>query len=127
MFAFCNPNADKKAEVRHFQHLIVRLMSLLHCAGLQSVACMDDEAFDIFDLEGIGEESIAHLNANKEEKTLIILQWIQKLVIQSMGSGIINVAPPVASRLFQQLGQGIGQLDRAKKISDIPFPFPYTQ
>merc|ERR1719408_149672 len=39
MFAFCNADPAKKAEVRQFQHLVVRLMSLLHCAGLQSVAC----------------------------------------------------------------------------------------
>ena len=30
-------------------------------------------------------------------------------------------------QVFQQLGQGVVKLAAAKKISDIPFPFPYTQ
>jgi len=127
LFAFCSNDPAKKGQVQHFQHLMVRLMSLLHCSGLQWIAQMDDEAFDVFDLEGIDEESIAHLVANKDEKHTIVLQWIQKHVIEGINSGVLSVAPPIASRIFQQLGQGVIQLSAAKKISDIPFPFPCTQ
>jgi len=127
MFAFCSVDPAKKAEVRHFQHLIVRLLSLLHCSGLQSVASMNDEAFDVFELESFSVESIQHLNDNREDKTLIVLQWLQKTAVSNIHSGVLQIAPPIASRIFQQLGQGVMQLSAAQKIANIPFPFPYTQ
>jgi len=127
MFAFCSTDPSKHESVVQFQHLIVRLMSLLHCAGLQSVATMKDEAFEVIDLEGLDDDSIAHLTNNPDDRTLIILQWIQKLVLEGMSAGVLPIAPPIASRLFQQLGQGVIQIAAAKKIADVPFPFPYTQ
>lgn len=127
MFAFCSTDPNKKTEVRQFQHLVVRLMSLLHCSGLQQVASMEDEAFVVFEMHGLNAESIQHLNDNKDEKALIVLQWIQKLVLKNMGTGVLPIPAPIASRVFQQLGQGVVKLAAAKKISDIPFPFPYTQ
>lgn len=128
IFAFCSRDPAKSAEVRRFQHLVARLLSLLHCSGLQSIAHMDDEGFQIFDLNGIDEESIAHLNEHKGgDSSLVVLQWIQKAVVASIDSGVLQVAPPIASRVFQQLGQGVIQLSAAQKISDVPFPFPYTQ
>lgn len=127
IFAFCSSDSSKKVDVLHFQHHIVRLMSLLHCSGLQQVASMADENFEVVEVEGLDAESIEHLNAAPEDRAVIVLQWVQKLVLQKMKEGVLDVSPPIASRVFQQLGQGVMQLAEAKKISEIPFPFPYTQ
>ena len=34
-------------------HTLIRFVSMLHCAGLQQVAEMDDESFEIIDNDGI--------------------------------------------------------------------------
>lgn len=88
---------------------------------------MNDEAFDVIDLMGIEVEKMEHLNANPETKCLILLQWIQRMIIKGLSTGVITVAPPIVSRIFQQLGNGYTSLIDAQKIADVPFPFPYAQ
>jgi len=40
---------------------------------------------------------------------------------------VIPIAPPIASRVFQELSNGIVNVQNAKKIREFPFPFPYAQ
>jgi hypothetical protein len=49
------------------------------------------------------------------------------LVVQNQRNGIINSPPPIVSRVFQELSRGIVNVQNAKKITEIPFPFPYAQ
>merc|ERR1719487_2578619 len=49
-FAFCSMKPEKADDVAQFQHLLARLMSLLHCSALQEVAMMTDENFDVIDV-----------------------------------------------------------------------------
>jgi len=44
-----------------------------------------------------------------------------------MQTGVITAAPPIVSRVFQDLSMGVVTVNNAKKISDTPFPFPYCQ
>lgn len=44
-----------------------------------------------------------------------------------MRDNILPVAPPILTRIFQQLGNGMVDFSNAEKITDIPFPFPYAQ
>jgi len=128
IIAFCSTDPKKAHEVAAFQHLVVRLMSLLHCSALQQVTMLDNEAFDVIDLVGVELEKIEHLAYNSDTKCLILLQWIQRLIIQATGpDNLIPAAPPIVSRIFQQLSNGYTNLIDAQKITDIPFPFPYAQ
>lgn len=127
VIAFCTNDPAMYTEVKAFQHAVVRLMSLLHCTALQQVAMMDDEAFDIIELVGIDLDKLQHLTANPDNKCLILLQWIQKMLVKGLVEGILTVPAPIMTRTFQQLGNGYTNLIDAQKITDIPFPFPYTQ
>merc|ERR1719387_3325387 len=57
----------------------------------------------------------------------VVLQWLQKLILEAEKNGTIKVAPPILSRVYNQLGNGIVNLNNARKISDFPIPFPLAQ
>jgi hypothetical protein len=42
-------------------------------------------------------------------------------------SKIIDISPPILSRVFNELGNGIVNLNNARKITDFPVPFPLAQ
>eukprot|EP00927_Polykrikos_kofoidii_P083347 TRINITY_DN8504_c0_g2_i1.p1 TRINITY_DN8504_c0_g2~~TRINITY_DN8504_c0_g2_i1.p1 ORF type:complete len:572 (+),score=90.86 TRINITY_DN8504_c0_g2_i1:62-1717(+) len=127
LFAFCSDKDEKRQEVKKFQALIVRLMSLLYCSALQQVAKMEDEDFEILDFTGVSPDSMDFWMSRSGERCEILLQWIQKLICANVGNGVITIAPPILSRVFQELSRGIVGVNNATKLSDILFPFPYAQ
>ena len=52
---------------------------------------------------------------------------IQKMVIEAVYSGTISAAPPIVSRAFQELSNGMVILNNVRKIKEIPFPFAFAQ
>merc|ERR1719486_130150 len=57
----------------------------------------------------------------------VITQWMQSSIVSHMNSGVLPVPPPILSRVFQELSNGIVFLSSAQKLMEIPFPFPYAQ
>ncbi|CAJ1404270.1 unnamed protein product [Effrenium voratum] len=112
--------------VVHFQHQLVRLYSLLYGCALQQVATMDDKNFELFILEGFEEGSLAFLQGS-HDRCEITLQWIQRLIVESDSKQILKIAPPILSRVFNELGNGIVNLNNARKITDFPIPFHLAQ
>ena len=52
-------------------------------------------------IDGISEDSLNYL-AEAPEKALVIMQWMQRLIVQSSEDGIITAPAPVLSRVFQE-------------------------
>eukprot|EP00657_Telonema_sp_P-1_P005202 TRINITY_DN22410_c0_g1_i1.p1 TRINITY_DN22410_c0_g1~~TRINITY_DN22410_c0_g1_i1.p1 ORF type:complete len:106 (-),score=32.37 TRINITY_DN22410_c0_g1_i1:135-452(-) len=52
---------------------------------------------------------------------------IVRLISHRQKEGGCAVPPPILSRVYQELSNGLLEFDQAKKVSDIPFPFPYAQ
>ncbi|CAJ1456823.1 unnamed protein product, partial [Effrenium voratum] len=96
LIAFCNAAPEKREEVVHFQHQLVRLYSLLYGCALQQVATMDDKNFELFILEGFEEGSLAFLQGS-HDRCEITLQWIQRGparmrgVVGWQGSWLLNL------------------------------------
>lgn len=127
LFSFCTDREDKMEEVKIFQHLIVRLMSLLFCSVIQDVARMEDEAFDVIDLSGVEPDKIRFLRANPNEKPEVLNHWIMRLVCEALNNKVIDQPPPIVGRVFQLMSQGMSTYHNAQKICMMPFPFPYAQ
>ena len=68
-------------------------------------------------------ESLATCNDRCE----ILAFVIQKMVIEAVYSGTISAAPPIVSRAFQELSNGMVILNNVRKIKEIPFPFAFAQ
>jgi len=126
LLAFCSADEEMVAEVNHFQHLLVRLVSMMFCACLQSICELDDGKLQILDVRGIDVSSLEYLG-EAQDKEVILMQWIQQLVVHGQRSKVLDIPAPILSRAFQDISQGHVLLEKVKNIRDVPFPFPYSQ
>lgn len=134
LIAFCKHSKAAREKVSHFQNTLVRLFSMLHAAALAEIEdCAGDEVSDyeafnfaLLDAEGIDEKSLLIIKASTA-KVELIFQWIQQLVVENIDTGVLSIPPPILSRSFQEIANGMVAFHDAMKISYIPFPFPYAQ
>jgi len=126
LLAFCNTSPDKVNEVTEFQHKLVRLVSLLYCAAIQQVSTMKDQNYELIDIKDFNQESLVFLGS-AHDRCEVCLQWIQRLIGEANDTQVIKVSPPILSRVYNQLGNGIVNLNNARKITDFPIPFPLAQ
>jgi hypothetical protein len=108
---------------------LARLMSCLHANALDFIA--GDEAYarqKCLGVAGLDQETLKLMNVCEDETLLYVLvQWIQQMILYNLGTGVIPTPPPIVSRVFQDLSQGVVTLNNVRKISETPFPFPYAQ
>jgi predicted membrane chloride channel (bestrophin family) len=126
LVAFCNTNGDKAAEVEIFHHQLIRLVSLLFCASLIQIADMKDERFEVieFGCFPLSDVNFLETSYNKSE---IIIHWIQRLILDNVRGDVISVPPPILNRVLSDFTTGSIKVDRARGLTDVPFPFPYAQ
>lgn len=127
--AFAQTSAKPLEEIKNFQGMIVRLTSLMHCFALQRVCEMEDENFEVVDLDGMNPELLKGLNKVDEvgKKVEIVFQWLQLIILQSTKNGMIDAPAPIVARSFAQMNSGMVEFQKMATITDTPFPFPYTQ
>lgn len=124
--SWCSTDADRTEEVKHFQTLLARLFSMLHCSGLQEVCDLSDDALEIIDLRGIETASLRYLET-ATDRCEVICNWIQRLITKSAEEGLLQAQPPVVQVSYQFLSRGMVSLSHAKTIAEVEFPFPYAQ
>lgn len=130
LVSFTHLSTKPKEEVSRFQHLIVRLFSMMICAALQSVCDMEDEEFDIIDASILDENSLRLLTnlANApHDKCEVLFHWIMRIVLQSQQNGLLAVSPPICTRAFQELSNGTLHFETMRCIAETQLPFPYSQ
>merc|ERR1719161_1503481 len=112
-------------------------MSLMHAAALIELEAgrhkhkpdhktRNHEKLEMIDADAIHHESLIFFGACGA-KIELCYHWIQRLMIRNIANGVINVPPPIVSRAFQELSNGVVKFHDASKIAEIPFPFPYAQ
>lgn len=126
LVAFCNAHSDKREDVAKFQQQLVRLFSLLYGCALTQVSEMEVNFFELINLDGMGAESLKFLQTCPD-KCEIALQWIQRLIVESEMNETLKIAPPILSRVYNELGNGIVNLNNARKIKEFPIPFALAQ
>lgn len=119
----------KPEEVKVFRHTIVRLMSLCHGSALEEIAETDQlRSLDVF---GIDHGTLRHLKECKRmygfNRVECLLHLFQVLIMKSLEDGVLPIAPPILSRVYQTLSRGFVNQLNARKIADTRFPFPYAQ
>lgn len=124
--AVCNTDPARKQEVTEFQHRLIRLVSLLYCAAIEQVSTVKGQQYDLFGIGDFDQTTMMYL-AEAHDKCEVCLQWIQRLIGEANEHQVIKVAPPILSRVYNQLGNGIVNLNNARKITEFPIPFPLAQ
>lgn len=126
LIALCSMQPEKALEVMRFQHQLMRLMSMLYGAAVMQVNTMEEPSIDVIDLHGFDQEHLKYLE-ECHDRVEIVLQWIQKTVVLADSSQVISAAPPILTRVYNQLGTGMAILSSARKIGEFPIPFPVAQ
>mmetsp|Transcript_11993 Transcript_11993/g.27199 ORF Transcript_11993/g.27199 Transcript_11993/m.27199 type:complete len:436 (-) Transcript_11993:267-1574(-) len=129
--AFCAHSQCPEEMIDNFKHTMVRLFSMLHALALGEMEDTDGShiiAFNVelLDPDGIDPHSLRYLQ-EADCKVALLLQWMLVLIVKNIRTGVLSIPPPILSRVFQQIGNGMVALHHAIKISTIPFPFPYAQ
>merc|ERR1712159_855920 len=79
-------------------------------------------------IEGIDPDAVDTLNDEEvQDRVFLVFQWVQDTLIRRQKDGGLNVPPPICTRIFQELSNGMLGFNNALKIHDTPFPFPYVQ
>jgi len=115
-------------DIEMFKHKLVRLISLFHALCMEAVADMRDERFKVIDIESIQPQYICMLAGMRDrQKADLVYNWINALIVKSLDSGLLNVPPPILSRVFQEFEKAQVEYQTILQVVDVPFPFPFAQ
>ena len=81
-------------------------------------------------LGGVSDNEIAFLQKAKgaSAKVNLAWHWLSEFIIREQLAGSLgDVGPPIISRIFQFLSDGMVFYNHARKVMFIPFPFPHAQ
>jgi len=79
---------------------------------------------------GVSDAEIRFLQMAKGPyaKTQLCFNWLSEFIVREHLAGTLGeVGPPIISRVFQFLGDGMIYYNHARKIMFIPFPFGHAQ
>lgn len=128
LVTFAEMSKFDREQITKFQQRVVRLFSMLHATALAAVAKLEDERFEVMDVQAFDTRDLEFVMRKGEvEKVEVVYQWIQALTVQHMASGFLNVPPPILTRVFQELERGMTEFHELLMIMQIQFPFPYAQ
>jgi len=122
--------SSKQTAVMKFRHAIIRIMSLCHGSALEEISgnSIELESIDTF---GLDDQTLTHLQechmVYQFNKVEVMLHLLQSLITTALHDGVLQIPPPIASRVYQTISRGFVNLLNAKKIQDTKFPFPYVQ
>lgn len=121
----CTPD-----EKQGFLDVAVRLFSLLFGQCLAELEDVRDGVeqkalhFDLVDPHGLDANTLLMID-EAHDKPMCIYSRLLHLMLDANHRGVIAVAPPIFSRVFQEMDGGMGKYAEALKFKDAPFPMPF--
>ncbi|CAE7370844.1 unnamed protein product [Symbiodinium natans] len=123
--------ATKHEEVMQFRHTLVRLTSLMHGSALDEISGSKDDSYQTIDVMSLDSATLRILRDCKLKydwnKVCALQHMIQVLITHNLRIGVLDIPPPILSRVYQTLSRGFVNLLNAVKIKDTNFPFPWAQ
>lgn len=120
----------KPREVRQFRHTIVRLMSLVHGSAVEEIAGVEGR-METIDVCGLSTATLRHLKDCVEVQGFnnveVLVHLLKTLITNAHKAGVLDIPPPILSRVYQTISRGYVNLLNTKKITDTKFPFPFVQ
>eukprot|EP00439_Symbiodinium_sp_Y106_P072233 s1314_g13.t1 len=136
LIAYCEGSKLEDEEVQAFQHLLIRLASLLSAVCFAElmgggIAYEDPTVptkfmeYELIDFGGLDDDTRQFM-LDGQGSPEIIYQWIQIAICRANNMGTFGVPPPVLTRAYQDLGLSMIRFHQAQKIVEVPFPLPYV-
>lgn len=129
LFNFCKVSEATPEQIKKFQHIIVRLFSLLSALCLERLEFKSDDQAYGHTFEVIGwddlDEALQHKIMSAPATVEYVFQAIERLMVDSVKSKLVTIAPPIMNRTFTELGKALSQYHEAKKFAGVPLPYAY--
>jgi len=87
-----------------------------------SKAAMD---FHVLGMQYFGETQIEALK-HAPCRPSLVFHWIQSMMVEAIPQ-FLNMPPPILTRAFNELADGLVKFEDSTKVAFIPFPAQYTQ
>mmetsp|Transcript_37267 Transcript_37267/g.89620 ORF Transcript_37267/g.89620 Transcript_37267/m.89620 type:complete len:548 (-) Transcript_37267:67-1710(-) len=97
-----------------------RTIAQAHRDSLTKYVVLDDISFG-------DDECELEILSHCRDKAQQVAQWITVALAYAQAKGWCRTAPPMYSRIFQEISTGTLCSKQALKIRFIPFPFPFVQ
>mmetsp|Transcript_133632 Transcript_133632/g.236524 ORF Transcript_133632/g.236524 Transcript_133632/m.236524 type:complete len:619 (+) Transcript_133632:103-1959(+) len=128
LVAFCCMSKASAKDQSVFQDKLIHLFSTLHACALASICGTQHHLFTITDIEHMPSRFIQYLKeVENHERVELSYQWINNLIVKEIASGLLNVPPPILSRVFQAMEKSMVEYNTVVMLMTVPFPFPYSQ
>eukprot|EP00435_Cladocopium_sp_Y103_P019873 s273_g4.t2 len=118
-------------EVTQFRQTLIRLCSLMHGSALDDISGNSEDSYETIDVLGLDKRTLRFLRDCKVKygwnKVCALQHMIQVLITHNLRMGVLDIPPPILSRVYQTLSRGFVNLLNAVKIKDTSFPFPWAQ
>lgn len=124
-------------EVTQFRQTLIRLCSLMHGPALDDIGGRSEDnyetlpSYETIDVLGLDKSTLRFLRDCKVKygwnKVCALQHMIQVLITHNLQIGVLDIPPPILSRVYQTLSRGFVNLLNAVKITDTNFPFPWAQ
>mmetsp|Transcript_32739 Transcript_32739/g.76122 ORF Transcript_32739/g.76122 Transcript_32739/m.76122 type:complete len:343 (-) Transcript_32739:60-1088(-) len=134
IMAFLKMSKANTHEVREFTRLLATLFSMLSALSLRALQISpgservteDVRELNILGAEALSEETILAVSTASYEVALLD-HWIQSAIMEQVSNKVLNAPPPIVSRAFNELADGMVKFEDCIKLIVMPFPIPYTQ
>jgi len=128
LITFTEMSKSTEEDIDHFNRSIATFTSLLHATALGNVSGLELNKFHVVDMEAIPQHMIDKLESySSRNKVDLVYMWLNNVIIRGVKSGLLNVPPPILSRVFQQTEKAFVEYNQVLEVMTIPFPFPYAQ
>ena len=148
--AFCRNSAAPGEETRQFQHMFVRLVSLLNAMILGDLEGLEvaeaamkqmhqtnskDLAtwstargldFEVLDISSMSVDDVetVYCAGNRVE---VVYHWLQTHLVEHVRTGVLSIPAPLLARVFHELGRGMLLYHEGLQLVKVPPPDPYRQ
>jgi predicted membrane chloride channel (bestrophin family) len=117
-----------RRELRHEDFTGARALPTFRAddSGSHQEPCVEQKWNDMeYNVSSIPTERESEVLTGATDRVQVVMYWLLHSLVEM--SKDLDIAPPIQSRMYQELSNGMLGLTMAVKIADVPFPFPYAQ
>jgi putative membrane protein len=128
LICFTFMSTAREFDIEAFKKSVVSLTSLLHAAALGHVCSCSLERFEVIGWNSLDVKFRSLLaQQSLRGRVDLVYMWLNGLVVKHIKNGLLNIPPPILSRVFQEMEKGMVEYNQVLEVMTIPFPFPYAQ
>lgn len=141
-FAYTRHSEQEEVRILEFKHILVRLVSLLNAMVLGELEGMNTNSsvsdhlvrvmgqkryfeYELLDAGSLDPRTLGPLGRTKNGP-ILVHHWVQELIVEAIGTGVMSIPAPLLSAVFQELGRGMVMYQEGIQLARVKFPFPYT-